>query len=406
MKDIAVGGGFQLGIGPEQIIFTDGIQPFLFRTRTGALWVQGQINYPAGYRAPTGKSPMNPLGRVISRDGGKTWQRWWYRGDPIKAIGVTNALWEGTAEPNLSWGGVGMEYDDGLIQLYHEYTFVGKEPGVFNGFVYESRDDLATLSDAIPIRIEIPQGRSGFDDSGFSFPGFCLHRSALALPGSGDLLTTAYGWFHGDDQPGAYEPKQTKMRVIVLRSADRGRSWRYVSTVAAPKTDGSDDTEEGFDEATMARVSRGPRAGRLVVIMRTGSNSRPLCESHSDDEGLTWSQPRKLELCGVDPALIEMKDGTLALLVGRRVWRGKDCFGGDGVTDGYYIGLSSDGGESWTHTRCWSTEPHAGPGACMTSYSGVCEVEPGVLLAVYDVGRWGAAVRYIAARRVRVTRTS
>lgn len=51
MKTIAAGGGFHLGIEPEQIIFSDGLQPFLFRTRKGTLGRRGPLHRrPSGAR--------------------------------------------------------------------------------------------------------------------------------------------------------------------------------------------------------------------------------------------------------------------------------------------------------------------------------------------------------------------
>src|SRR5947208_2454490 len=82
----------------------------------------------------------------------------------------------------------------------------------------------------------------------------------------GDVLTTRYGWLEGDAEPSGYTPTMRKTRVMLLRSRDRGRHWDFVSTVAADSKVGT----EGFGEAVLARVSRGPRAGRLICMMRTG----------------------------------------------------------------------------------------------------------------------------------------
>ena len=60
----------------------------------------------------------------------------------------------------------------------------------------------------------------------------------------------------------------------------------------------------------MARLSRGPHAGRLVVLLRTGSNDQPIYQATSDDDGKPWSKPRPLDLNGVDPDVIELTDGN------------------------------------------------------------------------------------------------
>ena len=123
-------------------------------------------------------------------------------------------------------------------------------------------------------RIDLPQAKGGFDDTGRPYSGVTFHRTILALPG-GELLATIYCWFHEDNLPSSYEAKMNRYRCVLLRSSDRGETWRYGATIASDATVG----EEGFDEPVMIRLSRGPRAGRLVCLMRTGNRTSPLYRS-------------------------------------------------------------------------------------------------------------------------------
>src|SRR4051812_19290315 len=63
-------------LGPERVIFSDGLQPFLFRTSSGTLFVQAQLQFPPGYVPPAKNAYPGIPGNVISRDGGQTWARW------------------------------------------------------------------------------------------------------------------------------------------------------------------------------------------------------------------------------------------------------------------------------------------------------------------------------------------
>ena len=65
-------------VGPERIVLTDGLQPFLFRTSKGTLFLQAQYTAPAGfvYAAKDMIPGGGVYGNVLSRDGGKTWARW------------------------------------------------------------------------------------------------------------------------------------------------------------------------------------------------------------------------------------------------------------------------------------------------------------------------------------------
>jgi len=175
-----------------------------------------------------------------------------------------------------------------------------------------------------------------FDDSGRPSIGICFHRSLLELP-DGDLITTVYGAFEEDTTPVAYQPTMKKMRCVLLRSSDRGRSWRYASTIAVDPKVG----QEGFDEPVMIRLSKGPKAGRLVCMMRTGRDTH-LYQAHSDDDGATWSVPRELDFFGVDPDLVEMSDGTL---IGGFVWLNDNDNRNPGA--GTYLVVSRDQGDTW-----------------------------------------------------------
>ncbi len=364
-------------VGPEKIVFTDGLQPILFRTNKGTLFVQAATTPPPGWVPP--QQNVFPIpGRVVSRDGGQTWKRLW-----LKDTQGVGPITEGNCA----------ELSDGRIVLYESIAGGPTSKGEWGGRCWESRDDLVTLDGPHPMVIHLPQGRGGFDDGGHPYSGLTLHRTLLELPG-GDLLTTVYCWFEGDVTPCPYQPTMCKTRVVLLRSTDGGRYWRYVSTVAVDPSVG----EEGFDEPVMVRLTRGPAAGRLVCLMRTGSNNCAMYQCHSDDEGLTWSTPRALPFGGVDPDMIEMADGTLACSFGWRIW-------GGGEMQNYYVVFSRDGGDTWTNLTVLPIELRgAVPYPCGTWYTGLRETEPGVLYVVYDVGTFPREwpVKYIAGRHVRV----
>jgi hypothetical protein len=212
----------------------------------------------------------------------------------------------------------------------------------------------------------------------------------LELP-SGGLLATGYGWVEGDTVADGTQPEIcTRSRVMLFRSDDGGDSWRHVSDIASDPTRGP----EGFNETAMVRLSRGPREGRLVAIMRTGSANCALHEAHSDDDGATWSEPRGLPFAGVYPDLVEMADGTLACSFG---WRG------GGELESNYVVFSRDGGETWCNlTPVPLADAPATWYRASTCYTGLREIAPGRLLVVYNHGEFSEnwPVVYVAAREV------
>jgi hypothetical protein len=63
-------------VGPEKIILTDGLQPFLFRTKQGTLVAQAQLSFPPNHVHLEHDWYPGLPGTVVSRDQGKTWCRW------------------------------------------------------------------------------------------------------------------------------------------------------------------------------------------------------------------------------------------------------------------------------------------------------------------------------------------
>jgi len=378
---------FNVQIGPERIVLTDALQPFAFKGDGDTLVVQGQLSFPPGYVPPAKNSFPGIVGVAVTRNNGDTWQRW----KPAPEQGMGPVI-EGSATL----------LRDGTILVLEWIADVPDESGLWRGQIWESADNFETLQGPFQTKIDLPLAKSGFDDGGHPYAGVTFHRSLLELP-DGALLASVYCWFEGDDTPCPYMPSMNKFRTVVLRSEDRGRSWKYVATVAVDPAVG----EEGFNEPVIARISQGPHAGRLVCVMRTGAIDCALHQAHSDDDGATWSTPRALEMHGVDPDLKELHDGTLVCSFGRRM----------NIEDEkrrYYLAISRDSGDSWSQVvPLPPIEEHAQtfPGGCWgdnsteTHYTSIIETAPGQLLYFYDIGFWSATVRYIATRTISIVRS-
>lgn len=385
----------KIEVGPERMILSDGLQPFLVASKKGTLFVQGQLSFPPGYRPPAENAFPGLPGNVISRDGGKTWQRWRYQPPEEKSDKAASGnYWDsvttsGELGPTIEGTCVGLR--DGAVLIVDWIAAGPDEGGYFEGKLWETNDEFETLEGPFAWRIHLPQAVAALDDGGHPFRGICMHRSIVEMPG-GELLAPIYCWFKGDEAPVGYRKEMWKMRCILVRSTDRARSWEFVTTIAFDPSVG----EEGFTEPVMARVSRGPHAGRLVCHMRTGSNDFAVYQSHSDDEGLTWATPHPLPFHGVDPDLIETLGGTLIGIIGRRINGEKQperC---------YQVIASRDAGESWELLARWNTEPWSSVDNT-TYYASICETTPGKLLAVFDVGFWGHPIRYLATRDLTLT---
>ncbi|MGC1274056.1 MAG: sialidase family protein [Planctomycetaceae bacterium] len=397
---IEADGSLQLEFGEERLVLPRGLQPSLLCTASAAFVVQAQVPEKT---FPTDRMVyFNAMETRVSRDDGKTWEK-----IPLKP-----------GENGLNMEGGAVQLRDGEIIALDTYITPGKKPGEGFGQLYTSKDDWKTLEGPIDVPFELPgiNFHASTDDGGRPHAAQRLHRRILELP-NGDLLTTFYGWMQGDDTPCTYIPRMKKTRVMIARSTDRGRSWKYVSTVAVDPAIGT----EGFGEPVIARVGKGPHAGRLICHMRTG---RELRESISDDDGATWSphQPRVFagldvyrtelwvnrlrhfkdfhgkpldennpdELRGavVDPELIELRGGLLVAAFGVRIPQ-KLCWQHpEHSWNGNYLAFSSDHGETWPNVVRMTS------GVLTTHYMAIEEtLTDNRLLVTYDLGGWTKGMR-------------
>jgi len=356
----------KITIGPEVKILPEGLQPFMFRSRQGTLVVQAQL--------PTTEDKEFPgrWGTVRLTDGGRSWQNW----APAKEQG----------EGPFIEGSVG-QLKDGTILILEWVARGPKADGNFIGKVWESKDEWKTISGPFEAKFYLPEGKGGFDDGGKPVDGLFIHRTLMEMP-DGSLLATAYGWFKEDTVPSSYMKNMDKFRSLLLRSKDRGRNWSLVSTIAVDHTMG----EEGFNEPVLIRLSQGKHKGRFIVLLRTGSNKakcpNPLYQTESDDDGKTWIKPHPLVFDGVNPDLIEMKNGILVAGFGWRTKESREKVPQGqprrlGQEHGNYVAFSLDQGATWTHVTRVTQEP-------TTAYVTVRELRPNQLFLVYDIGDgWG-----------------
>ncbi len=310
-------------------------------------------------------------GRLHSRDGGQTIE-------PQTAVDVEDI----NASPERAI----------LARSSFFYALDGpaemERPGVYRVRGWRAAGDLQRLTPET-VRLEVPEGPRRSRQPGEWF-GLYIYRTILEMP-DGSWLLTMYGNFDGDTLPPSDRSSQAEvkymMRSFVLTSHDKGRSWRYLSTIAAPKP--GNGVGEGFVEPALTRLAD----GRLLCILRTG-HFYPLYASWSSDGGKTWTAPVETGLDrGCDPCLLTLADGRVALSWGQRFpvmgssrQPEKDFslfkYPGEGFLN---VALSNDGGATWTNTRIARRT-----GSC---YSVIFEVEPNVLFFQVDQWVWRVAIK-------------
>ena len=148
--------------------------------------------------------------------------------------------------------------------------------------------------------------------------------------------------------------------------------------------------------------------GRVLAAFRLGGG-HPLWLAYSADQGGSWTAPKPAKgtqaagtpgtastVYGVWPQMRLLSNGVLVLASGR-----------PGI--GFWVAAAGDG-EEWVgwdveaaHSRNLPSDPwDAAHGSGTTSYTGITEVEPGVILLAYDKtsgsGRAGAVQKVYSVR--------
>lgn len=221
--------------------------------------------------------------------------------------------------------------------------------------------------------IEIPYLYGGMSDEGLWYLGNC-DGGLVEMP-NGYLINTMSGNLKFDRTPIPYFKQPAyQFRVWSCISRDRGCTWQYLSTVASSYTFDVPAMAEGFNESSLACTGE----DSLVCVMRTGGNPHqwpscflPLYASLSHDGGLSWDTPRMVARNGVRPMLLRMSNGVVVCKSGR---------------PGSFLVFSADGGDTWSpphvmddYDAPWAPDIH-----CSCGYGSIGEMEPGVLMVLYD----------------------
>ncbi len=233
---------------------------------------QEHLNFPWVFRGPDGflsfncsigRHTVNERGmRLVSEDNGETWIP--PEDTPVNGMGAL--LRDGRAVGLSCWG--------------PERSYDGTYPVATLFFANGGR----TLDEEVTGKLTLPFVLS---------PHF--HRSIVELP-NGALLATIYG----------HEEGNRKYSSVLIASDDGGQTWAYRSLIAHSEEIG----REGYCEPALVRLANGD----LFCALRTGG---PLYTTRSTDDGATWSTPEVVADHGVDPALLLLSNGVLALSYGR-----------------------------------------------------------------------------------------
>ena len=166
-------------------------------------------------------------------------------------------------------------------------------------------------------------------------------------------------------------PARNAASVLVWESTDKGDTWEKVGEIPGP-TEGTPPVSV-LVENHLVEVS----PGHLLVMFRanfTDGRERLLHQSHSYDEGRTWSEARPLPVVGYPPHLTVLSSGTVLCAYGKR-----------GVPQSIRAILSYDEGETWDHENIITVYDF--PEVADIGYPVSVELSPGEILTVYYMSK-------------------
>lgn len=128
------------------------------------------------------------------------------------------------------------------------------------------------------------------------------------------------------------DPKNSS--AVMLRSTDKGISWKYLSIIAGDP----EGKLGGFLEPGIVRT----KSGRIVAGLRNHAPEQAIWTTYSDDDGKTWAPVQRTTMIGHPADLIELLDGRLMMSYGIRTQHAMPA--------GIRACFSSDKGKTWDIT--------------------------------------------------------
>jgi sialidase-1 len=158
--------------------------------------------------------------------------------------------------------------------------------------------------------------------------------------------------FEWDEKVG--EPKDCKLEMWAIRSLDGGKTWIDNQRIL----DGQNTNFFGFIQTPKGRIVAS--AGHLV----SNPGRWVVGSLHSDDEGKTWKHSNWIDLGGhghhdgaTEPAMAELSDGRLMMLVRTNL-------------DRFWQAFSDDGGRYWRTIQPSTIDASSSPGMLLRLKSG------------------------------------
>lgn len=243
---------------------------------------------------------------IRSDDGGESWDA----SSKVTVLGCSDTI--GNWDPAIT------QLSDGTLIVNTCQRMMGQEATYLyetwmGTFVLKSTDDGHSWTDPIPVNVR-PMKHGG------------TRTPVLELP-DGTLLMGIYGRMteYGEWPYNDYETSRAYLAI----STDGGNLWRRHSTLAYDPAHFL-----AFQEPALLRL------GDSTLLCMVRCHTIPdrefdrLYMSFSEDDGFSWTAPKRTNIWGYPPELTQLKDGRVLLTYGYRREPGgvRGCVSKDGRT--------------------------------------------------------------------------
>ncbi len=331
---------------------------FIHATPTMARFATGELIVTYTLVPDTNQNPKNGTGLQISTDGGKTW------GHRYEIIPEHQPMIFSPLSGNALLA----------IPAYLYQRTPGDEHNFYASYTRMEQGGRRIMFEPGAVKVvdwpwPVDVYKSVSPRSNW-LAQLCFDGNAIEV--NGHLLATAYGTKKGEKF----------FRSVVLISEDKGYTWRYHGTIADMSTVPPLPREglEGPCETSMIQLA----SGELMAVFRVGSGKQfPLHRAYSRDGGRTWTRADALPAYSVEPSLLRLRNGVIALSSGRpdiRLWLSTDPRGARWQD----VDLLAHH-NAWAPDPTYRIEPRPGYPAS-SCYTEMVETAPNKVLLVYDRG--------------------
>lgn len=260
--------------------------PNLYQLSNGSLYTEFKSRPIASQTKPYSK-----IIRMISRDGGRTWETTRekeynpdYKSSGAKLVNANAYGWRNTdsvRRKELEMQGIEVQNSPGNNIRYAFGCY--KRSSTYNGKLWETVE-IGVPSQSTIMPYKNPSSYLRTDDD-------IILRTVYGKPKAGDYFFESW----------------------MLRSEDNGESWEF-------QTIGSDRNKEiGFGETALVQAPNGD----IVAMMRSKPTQvwKYLYVARSFDQGKTWTKPKSTGIVGHPAHLVRLKNGHLLCTYGYRIRR-------------------------------------------------------------------------------------